>query len=349
MGTLANIVNTPAGTAVNGNFYANLGNSDSAIPTPAPSSTSAPINPSVIKTTQTKTTPKTPAGAPPPAALDYSKYTNPATGQPYTPAEYADSIAAKANGGVVPNYATDALTGGPKTTDQLTNTAREINNTRNDVAVGNTDPYGVASKSGLQYTAAELSAIEKAQAGVYDPALNDVMNKLKTQQTADAAAAAQKTKEADAATAETNKRADMVTQANLDIAKWRATTGSKAWSGGDFTKTQSAKGASNADMTQSQFDALDPDVKNFYINPPTIYDPNKGTAGGNTTALAQYQEDVAAIKNGSKTTADVTADINNGQGLSPAVKAILISQLPEATPADTSAKKGFWASLFSPD
>lgn len=72
--------------------------------------------------------------------------------------------------------------------------ARKINNTRNDIATGATDPYGVGASSGIQYTPAELAAIEKSYAGIYDPALDTALAKvnLKQQQdTADRQAAAQ--------------------------------------------------------------------------------------------------------------------------------------------------------------
>lgn len=67
--------------------------------------------------------------------------------------------------------------------------AQRIGNTRNDIAAGETDPYKVASKSGIAYTPAELSAIEKAYAGEYDPALDTALQKVKDKQTSDAAVA----------------------------------------------------------------------------------------------------------------------------------------------------------------
>ncbi len=76
-----------------------------------------------------------------------------------------------------------------KTAAELAVEARRINNTRNDIAVGETDPYKIASQSGIQYTPAELSAIEKAYAGIYDPALDTAMQKVQAKQKADEAAA----------------------------------------------------------------------------------------------------------------------------------------------------------------
>lgn len=113
-----------------------------------------------------------------PEALDYSKYTNPATGKPYTPSEYAEVVASRVSAPSVPRYAGDVLTKGPQTAEQLAETARSLNNERNDIAVGEKDPYKVASESGLQLTPAQLSAIENAYKGIYTPALEDVFTAM---------------------------------------------------------------------------------------------------------------------------------------------------------------------------
>ena len=327
--TLSGVYNSNAGAIP-------LGSSSSPISTPPSVTPSSPVVPSIFKKT-------TPVVSPSPSSkiftstptpqLDYSKYTNPTTGKPYTPQEYADSIASKVSGGNVPNYAAKVINNPNMSTNDLISTATDLNNTRNDIATGTTDPYGVGPKSGIQYTPEELKAIESAQAGIYDPAIKDVMAKLDTQQKADTAAAAEK-----------QKQADMVTQTNLDIQKWRATTGSKSASGNNFTNTQEANGASAAGMTLSDFSKLDPDIKNFYINPPTIYDPTAGTSGKNVSVLDNYKQDVAAIKDGSKTVQEVTDDINSGAGLPTAVKALLINQLPTDS-TSTAAKSGFWEGL----
>ncbi|MGH7250146.1 MAG: hypothetical protein ACREGC_04160, partial [Minisyncoccia bacterium] len=169
-----------------------------------------------------------PATTDTPPALDYSKYINPATGTPYTASEYADAMAKRAGGGVVPNYAGDALGGGSKTAEELLNTGRDLNNIRNDQATGTTDPLKLASESGIQYTAGELAAIEKARAGILDPALKDVFNKLDAKTKADEQLrlAQEKTKQD-----EINFKRDLqkiVFNTNENIRQWRATTGSKA-------------------------------------------------------------------------------------------------------------------------
>ncbi len=135
-----------------------------------------------IPTTQPQPTqPTTPA-------LDYSKYTDPATGQVLSPQQYADMLAKRVTGGSIPTYAGDALVQGPQTTPQLQSTATDLNNQRNDIATGTTDPYKAASESGIAYSPSELAAIEKAYAGIYDPALKDVFAKLDQKQKEDAAA-----------------------------------------------------------------------------------------------------------------------------------------------------------------
>lgn len=164
-------------------LYGSNGNADFASPQPATPSGGNTPPPSGGRTFSGGGTPA-PAPAPTseaPANLDYSKYMNPKTGKPYSPKEYADLVASRVGGGMVPGYAGDSITR-DMGVEELSGRARELNNARNDMAVGEKDPFGVASKSGIQYTPAELSAIEKAYAGVFDPALNDVFAKLETKQ-----------------------------------------------------------------------------------------------------------------------------------------------------------------------
>lgn len=123
-----------------------------------------------------------------------------ADGTFYSPEEVAASIASKlasSNGttGDVGTIAGSQFSAAPKTAVQLAADASNINNTRNDIAVGATDPYKVASKSGVAYTPEELSAIEKAYSGVYDPALDTAMAKLQKQQQDDSDAANNKADE----------------------------------------------------------------------------------------------------------------------------------------------------------
>ena len=151
-------------------------------------------NPIFTPPTQTNTTPAQTA-----APVTNTKYINPATGEYFkTAQEYANYVASKIpaskNTGDIGNYAGGQITNPNQTTEQLTSAARNMNNARNDIAVGATDPYKVASGSGLSYSGAELAAIEKAYAGIYDPALNDVFAKLEAKKKEEQTAADRKAK-----------------------------------------------------------------------------------------------------------------------------------------------------------
>lgn len=74
---------------------------------------------------------------------------------------------------------------GPATTVEAEAEARRIGNIRNDIAVGEADPYKVGADSGIAYTAAELKAIENAYAGIYDPALDTALAKVNQKQKED--------------------------------------------------------------------------------------------------------------------------------------------------------------------
>lgn len=135
---------------------------------------------------------KTSAGIP-------SEYINPETGTFYRAEDFAKKVASSVPrrgtyGGDIPTYAGNTLTQGPKTAEQLAMEAAALNNARNDIATGATDPYKVASQSGIAYSPSELSAIEKAYAGIYDPAINSALEKLNRKQEEDAAALEQKNK-----------------------------------------------------------------------------------------------------------------------------------------------------------
>jgi len=115
------------------------------------------------------------------------QFINPKTGGLYTPEEYANNVASSLPGqrGDIPQNAGDQFTQRNQTSEQLQSTAAGLNNTRNDIAVGETDPYKVGAESGAQYSPQELAAIEKAYSGVYDPAINTALAKLEKQQKAE--------------------------------------------------------------------------------------------------------------------------------------------------------------------
>lgn len=306
---------------------------------PAVTTTETPVVPTSTANTKQKnptqifkkTTPSESTPTEQPTKLDYSKYINPKTGVPYTPQEYAEMMASRANAGSIPNYAGNAITSPDQSAADLTNRARMLNNERNDIATGATDPYKVASKSGIQYTPAELSAIEKAYAGIYDPAINDVFTKLDTKQKADAAALK----------AEQDKAMEIF-RTDEAIRQWRATTGTKSNSSDNFTDTQINKGASNAGMDLESFKKLDTDIKNFYVNPPKGIDPNTNKSVPIYTIFQQAMDDV---KNGKATPEEITQEITDSN-LPEAVKHYFIEQMPLAPEVKQSWLSKVWGSIF---
>jgi hypothetical protein len=164
---------------------------------------SAPVVPAnnskykFLNTGQTSSAPAVSASPTAPAATaTRSKYIDPKTGTYFkTAEEYGNYVATKIPvASDVPKYAGDAMTNPDQSATALQGTARNLNNARNDIAVGATDPYKAGNESGIAYSPQELSAIEKAYAGIYDPALNDVFARLKTKADQDAAAADSKQK-----------------------------------------------------------------------------------------------------------------------------------------------------------
>lgn len=117
-----------------------------------------------------------------PTAGNYDKYKDPATGKILTPQEYADMLAKRVSGGDISTYAGNALSNQNQSIEDMNRDATGMNNARNDIATGTTDPYNIASRSGIQYTPQELKAIESAYAGIYDPALTDVFTKIDQKQ-----------------------------------------------------------------------------------------------------------------------------------------------------------------------
>lgn len=187
----------------------NLPNGGGSYQTPsgqAPNMSMAPVNQSKVPLKSVyngtgapapQSKPSSTAGAPTskpasttggPQSVIPPQWVNPATGGLYTPEEIANNIALSAPGakkGDIPKFAGDQFTEGPQTSEQLQATAAGLNNARNDIAVGEKDPYKVGAESGIQYTPQELAAIEKAYAGVYDPAINTALAKLDRKQKED--------------------------------------------------------------------------------------------------------------------------------------------------------------------
>ena len=129
----------------------------------------------------TQTVPPPTQTVPPPTQTKQSysseipmEYINPETGTFYKMEDFAP----KQQYGDIPQYAGDTLTEGNQSAEQLSMRAADLVNARNDIATGASDPYKVASESGIPYSPEEMRAIEKAYAGIYDPAINSALEKL---------------------------------------------------------------------------------------------------------------------------------------------------------------------------
>lgn len=251
----------------------------------------------------------------------YAKYRDPKTGEVMSPEEYASFISnrvpSQRGSGDIGQYAGDALSNPNVSAESLTTTARNLNNTRNDIATGATDPYGVASKSGVAYSPRELAAIEKTYAGVYDPALNDVFSRLKSKEDEER---------------RKQDREDKIFATNESIRQWKATTGSKSTSGDGFestkdrfTTTQLNKGASNANMNINDFVDLDPELANFFINEPKVYDAVEDKDILATKALENMMKE---YENGDMSKDELIQAITE-IGLTPEVSIYFISQIPD--------------------
>ena len=248
-------------------------------------------------------------------------YINPKTGKLYTATEVADNIAGtipeSATTPDIPKMAGDQFKNTNQTAEQIQSEAAGVNNTRNDIATGTTDPYGIASKSGISYTPAELKAIEKAYAGIYDPALNSALAKLDSKQ----------------------KREDQIFATNENIRQWKATTGTKDSStDSQFTKSQLNAGASNAGLSIDGFTKLDTDLQNFYIQDPKTIDPdtNKSISLGQAFSKA-----IDNVKAGKENSADVADEITSSN-LPESVKHYFVAQLPLTEPV----KQGYFAKIW---
>ena len=284
--------------------------------TPAPTPTPTPTKTSDQPTGSVFSKPKTSAGIP-------SEYINPETGTFYRAEDFAKKVAGSVPrrgtyGGDIPTYAGNTLTQGPKTAEQLAMEAAALNNARNDIATGATDPYKVASQSGIAYSPEELKAIENAYAGIYDPAINSALEKLNKKQEEEL----------------------IKFKTNEDIRQWRATTGTKSSSSDDmFTDTQTNKGAINAGMTLEEFKELDPDLKNFYINTPKELNPltNK--------MVPMYESFNNLIKGVSagKVTPEEAADEIEEADLPQSVKHYFINQIPLAP----EKKEGYLSRIWN--
>ncbi len=283
---------------------------------PAAPQTPAPVQPA-----------QTPAPTGPTIHADYLGD----NGALLSPAEVVAKQAAKLSGGSagdVPQFAGNQFTQGPQTTVQTQATATQLNNSRNDIATGATDPYGAASKSGIAYTADELKAIEKAYGGVYDPAITTALAKLDLKQKQDAAEVTAK-----------QRIADQIFQTNENIRQWKATTGLGTTDGGTkFTTTQENKGASNAGMDPATFKALNSTIKNFFVNPPM----GKNAEGKSVPVRDIFRAALQDVKDGKDSAENVAQEITDSN-LPQEVKTYYLDQMP----LDSEIKQGFLARVWS--
>ncbi len=220
------------------------------------------------------------------------------------------------------------MTNPNQTSADLTKRATDLNNARNDIATGTTDPYGVGNKSGIAYSPTELKAIENAYAGIYDPALNDVFSRLQEKKTLEA---------------KQTSREDKIFATNESIRQWRATTGTKKTGSSTpksiFTQTQLNNGASNSGLSIDSFDSLDDDIKNFYINPPmALNDEDK-----KVPIYQIFETDFDKVTAGDLSAEQLIEDIT-GSTLPQAVKHYFIEQIPEVSEEE---KEGFFKRVWS--
>jgi hypothetical protein len=243
-----------------GGTYSPAGTAPAAL-APIPKVT-LPINPIFSKGVNTPApTPIAPGSTTAPTPQKRDPYINPKTGQYYTPQEYATAVATtlpvnKPVSGDVGKYAGDAITKPNQSVADMTKTASKLNNARNDMATGETDPYDITQGGTIVYSPEERSAIEKAYAGVYDPALQDVFTKITAKEKADKEESDRKA-----------RREEQIFATNENIRQWQATTGGKDKASEDlFTRKELNDGAVNAGMELPTFEKLSDDLKNFYIN-----------------------------------------------------------------------------------
>lgn len=192
--TLNQILNSKAGTSIRNTLAPALGlpamaandlynifngirpSANPGAVTPLPQTVNTPQASGPVAPAVTPATPPVFSGTPP---VSGAPSTQPGAMSPQDPAALkakADAIYNIVNGGAdISNYAGKEYmdpAGGPSVADARSDYGK-INDARNDMVSGATDPFAWASKSGIPYTADELGAIEKAQGGIYDPALND--------------------------------------------------------------------------------------------------------------------------------------------------------------------------------
>lgn len=279
------------------------------------------------------------------AELDYSKYINPSTGKPYTPQEYADNLASRMGNGTIPNYAGDAIVDPNKSQAELELDARNLNNDRNDIATGAKDPYKIGAESGIQYTPNELAAVEDAYKGIFNPALNDVFTRLKARQEEDKKAEDARIKAEERKQDLADWTAKQIFTTDQNIRQWKQTTGTRSGGEGEdperFTKTQLNKGSTNLGIPLSDFNKLDGELKNFFINLPTEKDPDSGKS---YTQKMLIENILSQVTSGDYSPDEASAEIES-MNVSPEVKHYYIQQMPLPPEEKESWFSKIWNSI----
>ena len=276
--------------------------------------------------------PETPAA---PANDFYEKYKDPKTGEVMSPEEYAIYLGNKIpkGNGEIPNYAGDAMTNPNESANQLAARARNLNNSRNDIATGTTDPYKVGNKSGIAYSPQELKAIESAYAGVYDPVLNDVFARLDDKQKEVAKQVA---------------RDDRIFATNEAIRQWQATTGTKSDGNGTGTKwsdTQLRQGAGIAGLSIEAYTALDNEVKNYFYNSPMGLNPIDGDPDKPVPMYEVFNSYYKQVREGDFSAADM-AEMIKESALPEEVKIYTTYMIPAEPTEEGEGIDWFWKSKW---
>lgn len=139
---------------------------------PAPANWNSPSLNNMYTGARTPSAPVRTSQPPAPRAPTQTPATGTSMQSPVSAEDKAYYInAIRESRGDIGNFAANAYANpNPSATDARINYGN-IENTQMDVATGELDPYEIGSRSGISYSPAELGAIEKAMAGVYDPAI----------------------------------------------------------------------------------------------------------------------------------------------------------------------------------
>lgn len=260
----------------------------------------------------------------------YSPYMNPYTGEVMSPDEYATYIASKLpGGGMVGDYNKQTL-GKDLSSDELAGIAKDYSDVRGDYAVGTEKPDLLSMN--IPFSPEERQAIQNAYAGVFDPVLNDVYDKIRKKETAEAKSDAHEQSQRDIIM-KTNESIRLYNETVKRTKDEEAERENTADAVDRFSTSQLNSGASAAGLTLNEFVSLDPEVKNFYVNMPMGWDEDEEKLVPMDKIMAY---DFNAIKAGKADPEKIKNYILAGN-LPATVKMHLIGLMPAAP----TTKKGF--------